>query len=216
MVGFALILLFLAGTSPLVSVASPLAGLSATSQLKGISVFPPTHPGLLCENPVFQSVCSRLAMVQGIQVTTPIGVARGASDGSGVNRFPVKYASAARWAVSTVSINWTLPTGATNASGLPLACPQPDVDVSTYTEDCLSMILYVPITLNASSRVPTLLWIHGGSFIAGSATGPGLDGSNLRSRPTPLSQSCNTASVLSASWAPAAQPTLPSRTPSTP
>ncbi|KAJ7670877.1 alpha/beta-hydrolase [Mycena polygramma] len=119
--------------------------------------------------------------VQGAQVTvtTPIGVAQGASDGSGANRFPVKYASAARWAESTVSTNWTLPIGATNASGLPLACPQPDVDPSTYTEDCLSMILYVPTTLTASSGVPTLLWIHGGSFIAGSATGPGLDGSKL-------------------------------------
>ncbi|KAJ6514846.1 alpha/beta-hydrolase [Mycena vitilis] len=179
MITFALAPLFLAGFCPLVSVASPLAGLSAISQLKGIPVFPPINTGLVCENPVFKGVCSRLATVQGAQVTTPIGVAQGASDGSGANRFPVKYASAARWAESTVSANWTLPIGATNASGLPLACPQPDVDPSTYTEDCLSMIVYVPPTLSASSGVPTLLWIHGGSFIAGSATGPGLDGSKL-------------------------------------
>jgi carboxylesterase type B len=41
------------------------------------------------------------------------------------------------------------------------------------------MLLYVPTTLKANSGVPTLLWIHGGSFIAGSATAPGLDGSKL-------------------------------------
>ncbi|KAJ7685589.1 alpha/beta-hydrolase [Mycena polygramma] len=179
MVAFALIPFLLAGISPLSSVAAPLAGLSATAQFKGIPVFPPINTGLLCEIPLFKSVCTRVAAVHGAQVTTPIGVAQGAADGSGANKFPVKYASAARWAASTVSTKWTLPTGATNASGLPLACPQPNVDPSTYTEDCLSMILYVPTTLKASSGVPTLLWIHGGSFIAGSATAPGLDGSKL-------------------------------------
>jgi len=71
------------------------------------------------------------------------------------------------------------------------------VDSSTFTEDCLSMILYVPTTLEeVDGGVPTLMWyvchpilevviviqfrrIHGGSFMVGSATGPGLDGSAL-------------------------------------
>jgi carboxylesterase type B len=48
-----------------------------------------------------------------------------------------------------------------------------------YSEDCLSMILYVPTSLTASSKAPTLTWLHGGSFDSGSATGPGLDGSKL-------------------------------------
>ncbi len=39
------------------------------------------------------------------------------------------------------------------------------------------MILYVPASLPADA--PTFMWIHGGSFTSGSATGPGLDGSNL-------------------------------------
>ncbi|KAF9566309.1 alpha/beta-hydrolase, partial [Agrocybe pediades] len=69
--------------------------------------------------------------------------------------------------------------GFTNASSLPLACPQPDVDSSAYSEDCLSMVLYVPPSLTLVSNAPTLVWIHGGSFIIGSATGPGLDGSKL-------------------------------------
>ena len=65
------------------------------------------------------------------------------------------------------------------------------------SEDCLSMILYVPETIRAGNNVPIMMWyiflfpscwihllhsftrIHGGSFIAGSATAPGLDGSKL-------------------------------------
>ncbi|KAJ6531229.1 Alpha/Beta hydrolase protein [Mycena capillaripes] len=171
MVAFALVPFLLAGVSPLSSFAAPAAlqGLTTTTAFKGAPL------------PILKEVCSRVvaAKPSAIQVTTAIGVAQGASDGSGANRFPVKYASAARWAASTLSTKWTLPTGATNASGLPLACPQPSVDPSTYTEDCLSMILYVPTTLKANSGVPTLLWIHGGSFVAGSATAPGLDGSKL-------------------------------------
>jgi carboxylesterase type B len=41
------------------------------------------------------------------------------------------------------------------------------------------MILYVPNGLTILSNVPVLMWIHGGSFIVGSATGPGIDGSKL-------------------------------------
>ncbi|KAJ7112387.1 alpha/beta-hydrolase [Mycena crocata] len=175
MVAFAVISLILAS----VSWAAPLQGLKTTASFKGSPVFPPVNTGLLCQLPMFKAVCSRVAAVTGPQVTTAIGVAQGVSDGSGANRFAVKYASATRWAASTVATKWSFPNGATNASALPLACPQPSVDPSTYTEDCLSMILYVPTSLKANSGVPTLLWIHGGSFIAGSATAPGLDGSNL-------------------------------------
>lgn len=48
--------------------------------------------------------------------------------------------------------------GSTNVSSLPLACPQPNLDPSLYTEDCLSMVLYVPPSLNLQSAVPTLVW----------------------------------------------------------
>lgn len=41
------------------------------------------------------------------------------------------------------------------------------------------MILYVPESVSAGSSAPIFMWIHGGSFISGSATGPGLDGSQL-------------------------------------
>ncbi|KAJ7749550.1 Alpha/Beta hydrolase protein [Mycena maculata] len=180
MVAFAFIPLILAGVYPLPSWAAPLAGLTTTASVQGIPVFPPVNLGLpnLCALPIISEICARVLALSD-QVTTPLGVAQGTSDGTGANRFAVRYASAERWAASTVATKWALPNGSTNASALPLACPQPEVDPSTYTEDCLSMILYVPTTLNANSGVPTLVWIHGGSFISGSATGPGLDGSKL-------------------------------------
>ncbi|KAJ7074098.1 alpha/beta-hydrolase [Mycena amicta] len=153
-------------------------GLTTTTSVQGIPAFPAINYGLLCQLPILKTICARI-VTPSIQVTTPIGTAQGVSDGSGANRFAVRYAAAARWSASTIATKWELPNGATNASVLPLACPQPNVDSSMYTEDCLSMVLYVPTTLKANSNVPTLVWIHGGSFIAGSATGPGLDGSNL-------------------------------------
>lgn len=45
-----------------------------------------------------------------------------------------------------------------NISALPLTCPQPFAASSTYTEDCLSMILYVPTASQVDSGVPTLMW----------------------------------------------------------
>jgi carboxylesterase type B len=43
------------------------------------------------------------------------------------------------------------------------------------------LLLFVPktVSVGAGSKVPTILWIHGGSFIEGSATAAGLDGSKL-------------------------------------
>ncbi|KAF8205748.1 alpha/beta-hydrolase [Mycena galopus ATCC 62051] len=181
MVAFAWVPFVLAGVSLSSVGAVPLEGLITTASIQGTPVFPPINYGLLCELPLLKEICAIVAgeTSSNVQVTTPIGVAQGVADGSGAHRYPVKYASATRWATSTLATKWTLPTGATNASGLPLACPQPSVDPSTYVEDCLSMILYVPSSLKVTSGVPTLLWIHGGSFISGSATGPGLDGSKL-------------------------------------
>jgi acetyl esterase/lipase len=69
----------------------------------------------------------------------------------------------------------------TDPAGSPLTCPQYGADPATYSEDCLSLILYVPKTVSgtAKSNVPTILWLHGGSFAFGSATDSGLDGSKL-------------------------------------
>lgn len=136
---------------------------------------------------VHATLASELCLQEGStgeSVTTSIGIAQGVLDVSGVNRFVVKYASADRWSPSSVATAWELPyvnqlrlvcfrshiyinsNGSTNVSALPLMCPQPYADTSTFTEDCLSMILYVPATLDIDSGVPTLMWYVSYSFFA--------------------------------------------------
>jgi len=41
------------------------------------------------------------------------------------------------------------------------------------------MMLYVPSTVPLNTKLPVFLWIHGGSFISGSATAPGLNGASF-------------------------------------
>ncbi|KAJ7077465.1 alpha/beta-hydrolase [Mycena crocata] len=114
-----------------------------------------------------------------VSVSTPLGTAQGVLDVAGANRFAVRYANATRWAPSTIVTEWNLPNGSDDPTVIPLQCPQINVNPSTYSEDCLSMILYVPVNIAAGSRASTLVWIHGGSFDSGNATGPVLDGSKL-------------------------------------
>ncbi|KIY66315.1 alpha/beta-hydrolase [Cylindrobasidium torrendii FP15055 ss-10] len=109
-------------------------------------------------------------------VSTKIGSAKGALE-DGAARFPVKYAKADRWKASSVAEKWELPNGSADVTAMPLPCPQPGVDA--YSEDCLSMVLYVPATSILSPSLPVLVWIHGGSFYTGSASAPGLDGAKL-------------------------------------
>ncbi|KAJ3515728.1 hypothetical protein NLJ89_g1571 [Agrocybe chaxingu] len=133
----------------------------------------------LCQLPILKKWVCPLKGTAALNRHTPCGTASGIQDPQGAYRFVVKYGNAARWAPSTVASTWTLPNGFTNTSALPLACPQPGLDPSKYSEDCLSMVLYVPPSLSLTSSAPTLVWVHGGSFVVGSATGVGLDGSKL-------------------------------------
>ena len=38
-------------------------------------------------------------------------------------------------------------------------------------EDCLTLNIYTPANVTSQSRLPVMTWIHGGSFVAGSASG---------------------------------------------
>ncbi|KAG5647317.1 hypothetical protein DXG03_000855 [Asterophora parasitica] len=164
--------LLLAFTIVATASASPVS----TQSLKVPTIDP---QDILCQLPIVKKfLCPRKGS-NALTIPTTIGVARGTADPSGASRFTVKYASANRWAPSTLVSTWALPTGSVDETTLPLACPQPGVDSSAYIEDCLSIILYVPPGLTVASNVPTLVWLHGGSFIVGSATAPGLDGSKL-------------------------------------
>ncbi|KAF9070875.1 Alpha/Beta hydrolase protein [Rhodocollybia butyracea] len=138
---------------------------------------------VLCGLPLIGQLLGKLcppkqSLKSSLTVKTAIGTAQGVAD-SGINRFAVRYASAERWAESNVATTWSLPNNGTNPSALPLVCPQQNIDDSAFSEDCLSMLLYVPQSFTPSSSNPVFVWVHGGSFVAGSATDTGLDGSNL-------------------------------------
>ncbi|KAG9014930.1 hypothetical protein FRB90_005034 [Tulasnella sp. 427] len=112
-------------------------------------------------------------------VNNNLGQAYGVPVGDGsVYRFSVRYATAARFADPVVASQWVMPNN--NSSALPPACPQTDLDSSEYSEDCLYGVIYVPVSvLNNPNSAPVYMWFHGGSFYAGSATDPGLEGSKL-------------------------------------
>uniref|UniRef100_A0A8C7JXH3 Carboxylesterase type B domain-containing protein n=1 Tax=Oncorhynchus kisutch TaxID=8019 RepID=A0A8C7JXH3_ONCKI len=50
----------------------------------------------------------------------------------------------------------------------------------THLENCLYLNIFVPLDVNFSSplltTLPVMVWIHGGDFIAGSASKPLYDG----------------------------------------
>ncbi|KAI0664699.1 alpha/beta-hydrolase [Cubamyces menziesii] len=124
-------------------------------------------------------LCPRDTPTGSVSVSTPIGTAEGTSDDA-ATRFAVKYASASRFEPPTLATQWELPNGSSDVTALPVPCAQLNSDGDAIgTEDCLSMVLYVPTSISKNSEAPTFMWIHGGSFITGSATDAGLDGSKL-------------------------------------
>ncbi|WWC88083.1 uncharacterized protein L201_002987 [Kwoniella dendrophila CBS 6074] len=111
---------------------------------------------------------------------TGLGVlAKGLSTPHGACRYTVRYGIAQRWGESELA--WDN-IGNQSFSDLPPSCPQ---QAGTYTsgseqsEDCLFATAYIPQSATLFSKLPVFVWIHGGSFTAGSASAPGLDGSKL-------------------------------------
>ncbi|KIJ44282.1 hypothetical protein M422DRAFT_47374 [Sphaerobolus stellatus SS14] len=154
--------------------AAPTASTVSTVTIQSIITTVCDIP-ILKEFHVIQTFCTKQLSVPSISVSNPVGF----NTTGGVVRYSVKYATAARWGAPAISTVWT-PSIASNPTSLPLACPQTGLDISQVSEDCLDVVLYVPPTAKTTSGgVPTIAWIHGGSFLTGSASDPALDGSNL-------------------------------------
>lgn len=72
--------------------------------------FPKVDPKeLLCQLPIVKKYLCPRTGAGALNVQTVIGIAHGTQDPTGASRFTVKYASANRWAPSTVASTWSLP-----------------------------------------------------------------------------------------------------------
>jgi hypothetical protein len=106
---FSLALLAIASLFLPFATASPVA-------YRGISI-PFGDPNkILCQLSILKKIlCPPSHSSSDITKDTPLGTANGILDPQGAYRFSVKYASAARWAPSTVVTTWALPYAPSHA-----------------------------------------------------------------------------------------------------
>ncbi len=99
----------------------------------------------------------------------------------GVRQFlGIPYAApplgALRWKAPRPVESWTQPR---DCAEFGPACPQPRRSPDgRYDEDCLTLNVWIPAQ-PAASRLPTMVWIHGGAFNFGSSSQPEYNGSQL-------------------------------------
>jgi para-nitrobenzyl esterase len=87
------------------------------------------------------------------------------------NYFGIPYATAARWSPPMAHAPLGNPFDASQFSNVAV-CPQNEpVAIAGVTlkqsEDCLSLNVFVPESATPSSKLPVLVWIHGGAFESG-------------------------------------------------
>jgi para-nitrobenzyl esterase len=85
--------------------------------------------------------------------------------------FGIPYATAARWSPPKKHAPLNNPFDASNLFNVAV-CPQnePVVIVGVtlkQSEDCLSLNVFVPASAKTSSKLPVMVWIHGGAFESG-------------------------------------------------
>lgn len=101
-------------------------------------------------------------------------VSRGVAEFKGVH-YGASTAGANRFLPPQPVVPWT---GVRDALVLGNKCPQVNLDYPAWldssqsSEDCLALNVFAPEEANAQSRLPVMVWIHGGAYIFGSASSP--------------------------------------------
>jgi para-nitrobenzyl esterase len=116
-------------------------------------------------------------------VATRGGEVRGVTS-AGITSFKgIPYAAppvgALRWKPPQPPLPWQ---GVRAAERTGPACMQPREDLDPrvpISEDCLYLNIWRPAATQPNSKLPVMLWIHGGGFVGGTASGAGGNGTSL-------------------------------------
>ncbi len=127
-----------------------------------------------------------LLAADGPQVKTPSGIVEGKVEGT-VNTFlGIPYAAPPvgemRWKPPAPAAKWT---GVRKSTEFGSHCLQGNVygDMVFHdpggSEDCLSLNVWVPAKTEAHAKLPVMVWIYGGGFVAGTTSEARQDGAHL-------------------------------------
>jgi para-nitrobenzyl esterase len=117
-----------------------------------------------------------------LMVQTTEGPVAGTQKGDVISWLGIPYAKppvgAARWTPPQAPAPHS---GTLTAAAYGNACPQPtaqnDIPASSMSEDCLFINVLEPASAKPSSKLPVVVYIHGGAFTIGS--GAQVDGSTI-------------------------------------
>lgn len=127
------------------------------------------------------AVASTGAPVAAQSVKVAEGEVRGVTS-HGVASFKgLPYAAAKRWRAPGPAPAWS---GVRAANAFGPDCPQSTAGGSVTgtprtAENCLSLNLWLPANASAGAKLPVMVWIHGGSFMAGAGSSPSFSGAQF-------------------------------------